>query len=109
MIKIILILFVLLVRPSYCQDKNDLHDSISSGIVIDFKIPKEWVQINKDVYVLKDYNNELNNLQPYLKQGDMPWRHDPKYFAVTCLWSFGISDWAPVDDFAKKLIEIKKR
>ena len=32
----------------------------------------------------------------------MPWRYDPKNIAVTCLWSFGIIDGAPVDEFAKR-------
>ena len=32
----------------------------------------------------------------------------PKNIAVTCLWSFGITDNTPVFDFAERLNEIKK-
>jgi hypothetical protein len=102
------LLYVILVYSSYSQEKTNLPDSLSSDITIEFKIPKGWVQINKNLFVLKDYNKELNNWKPYLKQGHMPWRYSPKNIAVTCLWSFGISNGSPVDDFAEILSEIKK-
>ena len=59
--KIILTLFVLLVCPSFSQDNTNLPDSLSSDIVIKLKIPKGWVQLNKNLFILKDYNKELNN------------------------------------------------
>jgi hypothetical protein len=105
---LLLFLNILFVYPSYCQDKTNLHENISSDIVIKFKIPKGWDKIKENLFVLKDYNKELNNWAPYLKQGHMPWRYDPKNIAVTCLWSFGITDGSSVDDFAQRLTEIKK-
>ena len=58
---LLLLLNILLVYPSYSQDKTNLPDSLSSEIVIDFKIPKGWIKINENLFVLKDYNKELNN------------------------------------------------
>jgi hypothetical protein len=103
-----LLLNVFFVFPSYSQDKTNLPDSLSSDITIEFKIPKGWIKINENLFVLKDYHKELNYWEPALKQGHMPWRYDPKNIAVTCLWSFGISNGSPVDDFAERLSEIKK-
>ncbi|MGA3287022.1 MAG: hypothetical protein ABSD46_06330 [Bacteroidota bacterium] len=95
-----LILVLSTASSTYCQD--------SARIDVDFKVPKGWKKLNDTIYVIKNYTKELNEWVSYLAQGHMPWRYDPKNIAVTCLWSFGITNHTPVFEFADYLEEIKK-
>lgn len=115
--KFLILLFwlsVFIINPSLGLTHNNLSkaittaDSIATDVEINFKIPKGWAQIHKNTFVLKDYNKEFNFWEKSLNEGHMPWRFDPKNIAVTCLWSFGIKNGSPVDDFATELNEIKK-
>ncbi len=96
----IFILVLSIVSSAFCQD--------SARIDIDFKVPKGWKKLNDSVYVIKNYTKELNEWVSYLSQVHMPWRYNPKNIAVTCLWSFGITNHKPVFEFSDYLDEIKK-
>lgn len=83
-------------------------DTSSSGIKVNFTVPKGWEEKQDSVFILKDFNKEFAKWYQALSNGHMPWRVIPKYVAVTCLWNFGIKDGTPVSSFANRLIEIKK-
>ena len=110
----LLLLTVLIAGSSFCQDKTNRTDvsskvdSLSSNIVVDFKMPEGWVKINKNLFILNDYNKEYDYWESALKQGHMPRRYYPKNVAIACLRDFGISDGKSVSEFAERLIEIKK-
>ena len=109
-----LLLTVFLVGSSFCQDRTNQSDisskvdSLSSSIVVDFKMPEGWVKINKNLFILIDYNKEYDYWELALKQGHMPWRYYPKNIVITCLRDFGISDSKSDSDIVERLIEIKK-
>jgi hypothetical protein len=93
---------------TYLPERSSIKDSLATDVEINFKIPKGWAQINECTFVRMDYNQELKYWEKDLNEGHMPWRFGPKNIAVTCLWSFGITNGTPVDKFANKITEIKK-
>ena len=111
---LLLLLTVLIIGSSFCKDKTNRSDvsskvdSLSSSISVDFKIPEGWVKINKNLFILNDYNKEYVYWELALKQGHMPWRYYPKNIVIACLRDFGISDSKGDSDFVERLIEIKK-
>jgi hypothetical protein len=83
-------------------------NTISPDIQVNFKVPKDWKKLNDTLFIIRNFNKELNYWETNLGQGHMPWRFDPTSIAVTCLWKFGITDSTPVFIFANRLTEIKR-
>lgn len=82
---------------------------IDAGIAITFAIPSNWKADSLNVFSVKNFNEEYNNLEKNQHGGHQPWRLEPLNAAGACLWNFGIKDNnSDIISFSKKLIEVKK-